>query len=212
MLKKEIDAINLVIQDKKKPVTCIVGGSKISTKIKVIINLIKNVDNIIIVGAMANNFLKFKNFNVGKSLVEKNSKGIINEIYIQAKKYNCKILIPEDCNVSTSLEGTKHTKNKDNIEENEIILDIGPETIKNIKNTIDKSKTVLWNGPAGYFENKNFSKGTLEIAKKISDNTINKSLISILGGGDTISAINTSEEKFNFTYLSTAGGAFFGIS
>ncbi len=208
MLKKEIDAINLVIQDKKKPVTCIVGGSKISTKIKVIINLIKNVDNIIIVGAMANNFLKFKNFNVGKSLVEKNSKGIINEIYIQAKKYNCKILIPEDCNVSTSLEGTKHTKNKDNIEENEIILDIGPETIKNIKNTIDKSKTVLWNGPAGYFENKNFSKGTLEIAKKISDNTINKSLISILGGGDTISAINTSEEKFNFTYLSTAGGAF----
>ncbi len=208
LLKKEVAAINRIIQNKKEPVTCIIGGSKISTKISVITNLIKNVNNIIIVGAMANNFLIFKGFKVGKSLVEKNSKKIIDDIYTEAKKYNCNIFIPEDCSVSTSFEGSAKTKKQDSVEENEIILDIGPKTIKNIQNIIDQSNTVLWNGPAGYFENKNFATGTSAIAKKISENTAKKSLISILGGGDTISAINKDNEKFSFTHLSTAGGAF----
>ena len=208
LIKKEVDAISSVIQNKKEPVTCIIGGSKISTKISVIINLIKNVNNIIIVGAMANNFLTFKGFKVGKSLIEKNSEKIINDIYDEAKKYNCNIFIPEDYNVSTDFEGSGKIKEQDSIGKDEIILDIGPKTIKNIENIIDQSNTVLWNGPAGYFENKNFSTGTLAIAKKISENTAKKSLISILGGGDTISAINKSSDKFAFTHLSTAGGAF----
>jgi phosphoglycerate kinase len=208
LLKKEVDAINTVIQNKKEPVTCIIGGSKISTKINVITNLIKNVNNIIIVGAMANNFLTFKSFKVGKSLVEKDSKKIIDTIYVEAKKYNCNIFIPEDCNVSTDFESSGKTKKQDSINENEIILDIGPKTIKNIESIIDQSNTVLWNGPAGYFENKYFAIGTLAIAKKISENTAKKSLISILGGGDTISAINKSKDKLAFTHLSTAGGAF----
>jgi len=208
LLKKEVAAIDAIIQNKKEPVTCIIGGSKISTKINVITNLIKNVNNIIIVGAMANNFLTFKGFKVGKSLIEKDSKKIIENIYAEAKKYNCNIVIPEDCNVSTNFEGSGKTKKQDSIDENEIVLDIGPKTIKNIESIIDQSNTVLWNGPAGYFENKNFSIGTLAIAKKISDNTTKKSLVSILGGGDTISAINKSNDKFSFTHLSTAGGAF----
>ncbi len=208
LLKKEVEAINTVIHNKKEPVTCIIGGSKISTKINVIINLIKNVNNIIIVGAMANNFLTFKGFEVGKSLIEKNSKKIIEDIYIEAKKYNCNIFIPEDCNVSTNFEGSGKIKKQDCIVENEIILDIGPNTIKNIESVIDKSNTVLWNGPAGYFENKNFLIGTSTIAKKISENTEKKSLISVIGGGDTIAAINASKDKFFFTHLSTAGGAF----
>ena len=208
LLKKEVDAINAIIQNKKEPVTCIIGGSKISTKINVITNLIKNVNNIIIVGAMANNFLTFKGFKVGKSLVEKNSKKIIDGIYAEAKKHNCNIFIPEDCNVSTNFEGSGKTKKQNSVDEDEIILDIGPETIKKIESIIDQSNTVLWNGPAGYFENKNFSTGTTAIAKKISENTDKKSLISILGGGDTISAINESSDKFSFTHLSTAGGAF----
>ncbi len=208
LLKKEVAAINTIIENKKEPVTCIIGGSKISTKINVITNLIKNVNNIIIVGAMANNFLTFKGFKVGKSLVEKNSRKIIEDIYAEAKKHNCNIFIPEDCNVSTNFEGSGKTKKQDSVDENEIILDIGPETIKNIESIIDQSNTVLWNGPAGYFENKNFSTGTSAIAKKISENTTKKSLISILGGGDTISAINKSNDKFSFTHLSTAGGAF----
>ena len=208
LLKKEVEAINLVIKNKKEPVTCIIGGSKISTKINVISNLIKNVNNIVIVGAMANNFLAFKGFKIGKSLLEENSNKIINEIYAKAQQNNCNIIIPEDCNVSSSFEGAGTAKTKDGINNNEIILDIGPKTIKNIENIIDQSNTVLWNGPAGYFENQNFIAGTLAIANKISKNTSNKSLVSILGGGDTIAAINKSNEKFTFTHLSTAGGAF----
>ena len=208
LLKKEVAAINKIIENKKEPVTCIIGGSKISTKINVITNLIKNVNNIIIVGAMANNFLTFKGFKVGKSLIEKNSRKIIDHIYTEAKKHNCNIFIPEDCNVSTNFEGSRKTKKQNSVDEDEIILDIGPETIKKIESIIDQSNTVLWNGPAGYFENKNFSTGTSAIAKKISENTTKKSLISILGGGDTVSAINRSNDKFSFTHLSTAGGAF----
>ena len=208
LLKKELAAINSIIKNKKKPITCIVGGSKISTKINVIVNLIKNVNNIIIVGAMANNFLIFKGFKVGKSLVEENSRKIVSNIYAEAKKHNCNIFIPEDYKVSSNFKGSGKIKKQDSVDDNEIILDIGPKTIKNIENIIDKSNTVLWNGPAGYFENENFFSGTAAIAKKISDNTTKKSLISILGGGDTISAINKSNNKFSFTHLSTAGGAF----
>ena len=208
LLKKEIEAINAIISNKKEPVTCIIGGSKISTKINVVTNLIKNVNNIIIVGAMANNFLTYKGFKIGKSLVEKNTKKIIDKIYTEAKKYRCNIFIPQDCNVSINFEGSGKTKEINSIDQNEIILDIGPKTVKNIEDILDQSKTVLWNGPAGYFENKNFLSGTLAIAKKISKSTTEKSLISILGGGDTISAINKSKDRFIFTHLSTAGGAF----
>ena len=208
LLKKEVSAISSIIQNKKEPVTCIIGGSKISTKIKVIINLIKNANSIIVVGAMANNFITFKGFKVGKSLLEKDSKQIVEQIYSKAKKYNCNIFIPEDYLVSTDFGGSGTTKEQDEVEKDEMILDIGPKTVNNIKNIIDQSNTVLWNGPAGYFENINFLGGTLEVAKKISENTTRKSLISIIGGGDTISAINRSENTFVFTHLSTAGGAF----
>ena len=208
LFKKEIDAINLVIKNKKEPVTCIIGGSKISTKINVISNLIREVNNLIIVGAMANNFFLYKNFNIGKSLVEANTKEIIEKIYEKAKINNCKIIIPEDCVVSSSFEGDGKNKNLDQIENSEMILDIGVNTIKKIEYIIDNSSTVLWNGPAGYFENKNFLKGTMSIAENISKNTIKKSLISVLGGGDTLAAIKNSEHKLSFSHLSTTGGAF----
>ena len=208
LMKKEINAINLVVQNKKKPITCIIGGSKISTKIGVITSLVEKVDNLIIVGAMANNFFVYKNIKVGKSLIEKNTKEIIEKIYKKAKENNCEILIPEDCMVDSSFNGVGKVKNLNTIEKNEIILDIGPKTIKNIENKINKSNTVLWNGPAGYYENENFLIGTMAIAEKISKNTIEKSLISILGGGDTLSAINKRKSKLSFTHLSTAGGAF----
>ncbi len=208
LLKKEISAINSIVLNKVEPVTCIIGGSKISTKIKVLSNLIKKVNNILIVGAMANNFLVFKGLEVGKSLVENNTEKTIEEIYNQAKKYNCKVIIPTDYNVSKDLNGSGIIKSDKNVGKDEMILDIGPETIKNIEKIIDNSKTVLWNGPAGYFENNQFSVGTQAIAKKISENTEKKSLHSIIGGGDTISAINKNNKDFYFTHLSTAGGAF----
>ncbi|MGA0193347.1 MAG: phosphoglycerate kinase [Pelagibacteraceae bacterium] len=208
LLQKEITAIDMVVKNKKDPVTCIIGGSKVSTKIGVISNLIKKSNNIIIVGAMANNFLAYKGFEIGKSLVEDNSGKIIEKIYQDAKNNNCKIIIPEDCLTSLSFEGEPQTKDKDSIKKDDIILDIGPKTVKLIKEIIDQSNTVMWNGPAGFFENKKFAIGTNAIAQKISENTANKSLISVLGGGDTVSAINKSGYKLTFTHLSTAGGAF----
>ncbi len=208
LLKKEITAINFVIKNKKEPVTCIIGGSKISTKINVITNLLKKVNNLVIVGAMANNFFVYKNLKVGKSLIEKNTKEIIENIYRKAEEHNCEILIPEDCMVGTDFEGTGKNKNLGEIKEDEIILDIGFNTIKNIQKKINESKTVLWNGPAGYFENDSFLKGTMSIAENISNNTKEKSLISVLGGGDTLAAINKSNNKLTFSHLSTAGGAF----
>ena len=208
LLKKEIDAINLVIKNKKTPVTCIIGGSKISTKINVIISLLEKIDNLIIVGAMANNFLVYKNFKIGKSLVENNTMEIIKKIYNKASENNCEIIIPEDCMVGTSFEGEGKNKDLDSIQENEIILDIGSNTISSIKKKIEQSNTVLWNGPAGYCENENFANGTRSIAKTISKNTLERSLISVLGGGDTLAAINKSKNELSFTHLSTAGGAF----
>ena len=208
LLKKEVDAINLIIKNKKEPVTCIIGGSKISTKINVITNLIGKINNLIIVGAMANNFFIYKNFKVGKSLIENNTKEIIKKIYDKALKNSCEIIIPEDCVVGTSFEGVGKNKDLGQIEENEIILDIGSNTTNKIKQIIEQSNTVLWNGPAGYFENENFLNGTMSIAETISKNTQEKSLISVLGGGDTLAAINKSKNKLFFSHLSTAGGAF----
>ena len=208
LLKKEITAINSVIKNKKEPVTCIIGGSKISTKINVITSLVRKVNNLIIVGAMANNFLIYKNVKIGKSLIEKNTKEIIKNIYRVAEENDCEILIPEDCVVGTNLKGEGKNKNLNEIKDDEIILDIGSNTIKSIKKKIDLSNTILWNGPAGYFENDSFSKGTLSIAEIISKNTNEKSMVSVIGGGDTIAAIKKSKSKLFFSHLSTAGGAF----
>ena len=208
LLKKELTAINSVVKNKKDPVTCIIGGSKVSTKIGVISNLMKSTDNIVVVGAMANNFLIHKKNEIGKSLKEDNSEDTIKRILEEAKENKCNIVIPEDCLVSKSFEGEAISKDIKFVEQDDIILDIGPKTIKIIEEIIDNSNTVMWNGPAGYFENKNFALGTNAIANRVSKNTKDRSLISVLGGGDTLSAINNSGLELSFTHLSTAGGAF----
>ena len=208
LLKKEITAIDSVVKNKIDPVTCIIGGSKVSTKIGVISNLLKSVSNIVIVGAMANNFLTYYNYEIGKSLKETNSDEVVKKILMQAEVNKCKILIPEDCLVSKSFGGRSVSKDIKFVEKDDIILDVGPKTIKIIEEIIDNSNTVVWNGPAGYFENKKFALGTNAIAQRVSENTKNRSLISVIGGGDTISAINGSGLELSFTHLSTAGGAF----
>ena len=208
LFMKEILSINMVLSNKENPTTCIIGGSKISSKLGVITSLMKKVDKLIIVGAMANNFIKYKGKNIGKSLIEDGIEKIINEIYYLSEKYNCEVIIPLDFAVSENIDEEKNFKYVEKVMDNEIILDIGPKTVEKINKIIDISKTVIWNGPAGYFENQNFSKGTVSIAKKISDNTSKNSLISIVGGGDTISAIKNNASNLNFTHLSTAGGAF----
>ena len=208
LLEKEIQSINLILKNKKEPITSIIGGSKVSTKVKVLLNLIQNTNNLIIVGAMANNFLKFKGFNVGLSLLEKDTEKIIEDIYTSAGKNNCNIIIPLDCIVSNDLNGSPKLKSVNEITSEDMVLDIGKKTVDLINKTVENSKTVFWNGPAGYFENKDFSSGTIAIAKKIGENSQSKSLISIVGGGDTLAAIKNTDYQKLFTHLSTAGGAF----
>ncbi len=207
-LDLEVNALNKITSEITKPISCIIGGSKISTKISIIKNLITKYDNIIIVGGMANNFIEYFGNNIGKSLKERNCDQIVREIISLSKKEDCKIIFPEDVLVSKDLNGISEVKEIDQILSNDIILDIGPKTINKIRNIIDKSKTILWNGPAGYFENPNFANGSIEIAKKIIENNKTNKIFSVVGGGDTVSLLNKINLVGNFNFVSTAGGAF----
>jgi len=208
LLCEEVNAINFLTNKAKKPVVCIIGGSKISTKIGIITNLIKKIETIVIVGAMANNFIKYKGYNIGKSLFEKNQENLLKDIIDQCRKNNCNLILPEDVIVAKNHKSPGKLKNINEIDDIDLILDIGEKTIQKIYKVIDESKTILWNGPAGYFEVDEFSVGSNKIAKKISENTKNKSLTSIAGGGETVAAINKFGFFNGFTYISTAGGAF----
>ena len=207
-LETEINAFKKVTTEIKKPISCIIGGSKISTKIGVIKNLIPKFDNIIIVGGMANNIISYKGNKIGKSIKEQNCENIIKEIFETSKKYPCKITYPSDVLVGKNMSDKSEIKGLDNIKDDELILDIGPKTINEIKNIIESSKTVLWNGPAGYFENPNFANGSHEIAKTIIKKNKDGSIYSVVGGGDTVSLINKISAIKNFNFVSTAGGAF----
>jgi len=207
-LETEISALKKVTSEIKKPVTCIIGGAKISTKIGLIKNLIPNFDNIIIVGAMANNILNYKGNPIGKSLKEENCKSIINDIFETAKKNSCLINYPEDVVVGKSMDDKAIIKELSEVSNDDLILDIGPKTIKKIKDIIERSKTILWNGPVGYFENPNFANGCYEITKKIVEKNDKNQIYSIAGGGDTIAVLNQMNAVDNFNFVSTAGGAF----
>ena len=207
-LEAELNALKKVTSEIKKPVTCIIGGSKISTKIGIIKNLIPKFNNIIIVGGMANNILHHKGNETGKSIKEENCEAIIEEIFEKSKQHSCSITFPIDVLVGKNLRSNSEVKELNEINEDDLILDIGPKTINTIKKVIEKSETVLWNGPAGYFENPNFANGSYEIAKAIVKKNKNKSIYSVVGGGDTISLINKINVIKNFNFVSTAGGAF----
>jgi len=207
-LNLEVNALNKITSEIKKPITCIIGGSKISTKINIIKNLISKFDNIIIVGCMANNILKYKGYSIGKSIKEENCDQTIEEIFMLAKKEKCKIFYPEDVIVGKSLNSKPEIKSLNDVSKDELILDIGPNTLKTISNIIQTSNTVLWNGPAGYFENPDYAKGSFEIAKKIAERNKNKTIFSVAGGGDTVAVLNNMNVINNFNFVSTAGGAF----
>ena len=207
-LETEISALKKVTTEIKKPITCIIGGSKISTKIGIIKNLISKFDNIIIVGGMANNIIKYKGNQIGKSIKEENCDLMIKEIFETLKSHSCKIIFPEDVLIGKNLDDKPQIKQLDNIKDDDIILDIGPKTLDKIKRIIENSETVLWNGPAGYFENPNFANGSYDIAKAIANKNKSNSIYSVVGGGDTIALINKIKLIENFNFVSTAGGAF----
>ncbi len=207
-LETEINALKKVTSEIKKPVTCIIGGSKISTKIGIIKNLIPKFNNIIIVGGMANNILSYKGYPIGKSIKEKNCEKIIDDIFETSKNYSCSIIYPEDVLIGKNLEDKAQVKELKEVTKDDLILDIGPKTINKIKEIIESSETVLWNGPAGYFENQNFANGSFEIAKKIIEKNKYNLIYSVAGGGDTIAFLNQSKTINYFDFVSTAGGAF----
>ena len=207
-ITQEIEALKKITSEIKRPVSLIIGGSKISTKISIINNLAKKFNNIIIVGGMANTMLKHTGYKVGRSICENNCSSLVKEILDISKKFNCKIVCPVDSVVSKSIDGVGQNKDIKEIDDDEMILDIGPKTILLIKKIINNSNTVLWNGPAGYFENPNFQNGTKEILEIITQKTINDKIFSVAGGGETVAAINKFKKFDSFTFVSTAGGAF----
>ncbi len=205
---EEINALKRITSEIKRPVTCIIGGSKISTKIKIISNLIKDFDNIIIVGGMGNAMLKNTGINIGKSVCDDGYKNLVGEIIKKSEAHNCKIYYPLDVVVSKTLDGNGTIKEINEVNNGEIILDIGPKTIESIKNIINDTNTVLWNGPAGYFENPNFANGTKKILEIIAEKKLKGEIYAVAGGGETVAVINKFNKLDTFNFVSTAGGAF----
>ncbi len=208
-LSNEIHNLNNLFSRKIKPSVFIIGGSKISTKLALLNNLVKISDTLIIVGAMANTFLFYKGFDIGNSLVEKKFIKEVKKIFYKAKKYKTKILIPTDAVCAFNLDDKKNIDltNVNQIESNKMILDIGNKTINLIKKSIKNAKLIVWNGPPGAFEYKAFSTGTKKLIQIIKGFKNSKKII-IAGGGDTVAAIKMSKATKSFTYISTAGGAF----
>ena len=205
-INTEVNALKKITTEIKKPVTCIIGGSKISSKINIIKNLIPKFNNIIIVGAMANNIFKYQGLKIGKSICENNIGRIIQEIFKYAEKYECNVYFPKDVKVGKKLNDKSIEKEFREIEDDDMILDVGSKTLVEIKKIIDNSSTLLWNGPLGYFENSNFSSGSLEVAKYIANR--GDKIFSVVGGGDTVSVVNSLNINSKFNFVSTAGGAF----
>ena len=203
LMIKEFDFLHL---KKSLGTGIIIGGAKISTKIKMINFFLDNADSIFIGGAMAFTFLKSKGLNVGLSMVENDMLDIAKGIIGKSKLINKKIILPIDvvC-VKNNIDSNKiFIKNINNLEDNDIGLDIGPQTIKIFKNKINNLDTVIWNGPLGFFENKNFSHGTIKMSKFLKKM---KNKITIIGGGDTVSAIEMYDTLNGFSHVSTGGGA-----
>jgi phosphoglycerate kinase len=208
LLEKEVSSLNSVFKNPSRPFAAIIGGAKISSKIDVLMSLLKSVDKLIIGGGMAYTFIAAKKGSIGSSLVEGNKIKAALEIIKDAKKNNVKLILPIDSVNSTSFndQSASSVSAINEIPSNEMGLDIGPKSIDLFKKEILSSKTILWNGPMGVFEFDNFSKGTLSVGKSICEST-SKGAFSLVGGGDSIAAI----KKFNLTdgisYISTGGGA-----
>jgi len=209
-LEKEIKTLEYVLNNPNKPVAAIIGGSKVSTKIDVINFLLKKMDIIIIGGAMANTFVAAKGLDVGKSLFEKECIDLAKELIEKSQNNNCNLILPTDFIVSKNLKKNAEytTANFDSLPHNMMALDIGPKSIELINKNINNCKTILWNGPLGAFETYPFDKGTNKVASYVSSLTKQKKILSVAGGGDTVSALNNAKVLNDFSYVSTAGGAF----
>ena len=208
LLFNEIEALSKYLTAPAKPMMAIVGGSKVSTKLDLLFSLMEKVDYLCIGGAMANTFLKAKGYDIGKSFYEPDLIAIAQEIMDKAGK--CQIILPQDVVVAEKIADDSVASIVDiaQVPENEMILDIGLQTINHINDILSNCKTLVWNGPLGVCEYAAFAKGTNNIAHQAAQLTKDHKLISIAGGGDIVAALSKAELFDQFTYISTAGGAF----
>ena len=209
-MQAELRALENGLGNPKKPVIALVGGAKVSTKIPLLKNLLERVDALVIGGGMANTFLFAGGIGIGNSLCEKDLAETANDIMDSADAAQCAIILPVDASVGWKFEAnTEHRfYGLDAMDPDGMILDVGPASIERIKGAIDDASTLIWNGPLGAFELPPFDAGTVEIARYAAKRTHDGLLVSIAGGGDTVSALAHAGVKDEFTYVSTAGGAF----
>ena len=209
-MQAELEHLAKALDDPQRPVMAVVGGAKVSTKIALLENLISKVDMLVIGGAMANTFFAAEGRDVGKSLYEKDQIDTALRIIHKATETGCMILLPAD--VVVAIEFKAHAAHRTaevrDVHADEMILDVGPKTIAEFANRLLVTKTVVWNGPFGAFETAPFDRGTVDAAKLVAKHTKAGDLISVAGGGDTVAALNHAGVADDFTYISTAGGAF----
>jgi phosphoglycerate kinase len=209
-MQAELDALGKALEAPTKPVIAIIGGAKVSTKIDLLENLVRKVDALVIGGGMANTFLHAQGVPIGKSLAEKDLAATALRIIEKADAANCAIILPVDAVVAFhfAAHSPSHAYGLDAIPPDGMILDVGPQSIERIRAAIDDAATLVWNGPLGAFEMPPFDRGTVVAARHAAERTRAGKLISVAGGGDTVAALNQAGVAGDFTYVSTAGGAF----
>ena len=209
-MARELDHLAQALEHPAKPVMAIVGGAKVSTKIDLLENLVQKLDRLAIGGGMANTFLLAKGLDVGKSLAEAELIGKATDILKAAARANCEIILPSDVVVATEFKAGADTqvRARDAVRSDEMILDVGPDTVSEIMDAMDKSETLIWNGPLGAFETPPFDTSTIECAKYAAKLAGRGDIVAVAGGGDTVAALAAANAVDDFTFVSTAGGAF----
>ncbi len=209
-MQAELEALEQGLGQPKRPVVAIVGGAKVSTKIDLLQNLVTKVDALVIGGGMANTFIAAKGINVGKSLCEHDLADTAKAIIAAADKAGCAIVLPDDGVIAREFKAGADNEVVDinAIPADAMVLDVGPKSIAAVNDWISKAETLVWNGPLGAFEIAPFDRATVAVAKHAAARTRQGSLVSVAGGGDTVAALNHAEVADDFSYVSTAGGAF----
>ena len=210
LMEAELRALEAALGEPVRPVVAVVGGAKVSTKLELLGNLVRKVDTLVIGGGMANTFLAAKGYDVGKSLAEHDLADTAREIIAKAEEATCDILLPTDivCATEFAADADNITVPADDCPPDRMILDAGPKSVAKITEVFDTAKTLIWNGPLGAFEIAPFDAATNAAARHAAHLTRNGHLISVAGGGDTVAALNRAGVAQDFSYISTAGGAF----
>jgi phosphoglycerate kinase len=210
-MEAELKALERALGDPERPVAAVVGGAKVSTKLDALGHLVTKVDHLVIGGGMANTFLAARGVNVGKSLAEHELTGEANAIFDRAEKAGCTIHLPYDVVVAKLFAPNPpgvRTVNVHEVAPDEMILDLGPAAVEALADVLKTCRTLVWNGPLGAFETPPFEAATVALAQTAAALTKEGSLVSVAGGGDTVAALNQAGVARDFTFVSTAGGAF----